>query len=205
MKAFARKIGMTHVYRENGQHTSVTVLELLPTKLCKVKGQDKEGYSGAVYGLFDIAKTARKSILNQYGDVKDGLVKVVEERLEDNTVHEGMKLGETVGIDKFNEGDSVNIVSTSKGKGFAGTVKRHGFNTGPKTHGSHNYRQPGSIGDTGPQRVVLGKKMAGHMGAIRKTFKNIEILRVEKDKNRIYLSGPVPGPNKTIVVVGKND
>ena len=204
VKVFAKKIGMTQVYDKSGKHEAVTVLGLLSTKPCKFKTKEGDGYNSVIYGLYENSKPARKSIANQFGRFGEELVKVVEERVNDGDASK-IEIGKEINTDNFDEGMKVSVVAISKGKGFAGTVKRHGFNTGPKTHGSHNYRQPGSIGDTGPQRVVKGKKMAGHMGFERNTIKNVSVIRLEKEKNRIYVSGPIPGANKSIVIIVKND
>lgn len=106
----------------------------------------------------------------------------------------------------FVQDDIVSVTATSKGKGFAGTVKRHHFHLGPKTHGSDNYRRPGSIGDTGPQRVVKGKKMAGHLGHRQTTIKNRKIILSNADKGELLIAGPIPGPNKGLVKIwSKNE
>lgn len=102
---------------------------------------------------------------------------------------------------EFKEKEKVNVTGVSRGKGFAGTVKRHHFHTGPKTHGSNNYRQPGSIGDTGPQRVVKGRRMGGHLGAKKSTIQNLEIFKIEPEKKRLYLRGAVPGPKNAQVLI----
>jgi large subunit ribosomal protein L3 len=118
---------------------------------------------------------------------------------------ENQELGATLDASVFKEGDKITVYGVSKGKGFAGTVKRHHFNTGPKTHGSNNYRQPGSIGPTYPQRTILGRRMAGHMGSENIKLKNVEIIRVEKQENRVWVNGSIPGANKTEVMIEKND
>jgi large subunit ribosomal protein L3 len=111
------------------------------------------------------------------------------------------KVGDTLKADVFAEGDIVSVTGTSKGKGFAGTIKRHNFHRGPKTHGSHNYRAPGSIGSMYPQHVVKGRKMAGQMGAEKVTIKNLKIVKVDSENNTIAIKGAVPGPNKSIVMI----
>lgn len=108
---------------------------------------------------------------------------------------------EAESLESFQEGEKVNITGISKGKGFAGTVKRHHFRTGPKTHGSDSYRRPGSIGSTFPQRVVKGRRMAGHLGAKRTTVQNLEVAKIDPPKKLILLRGAVPGPNKSKVMI----
>ena len=104
-------------------------------------------------------------------------------------------------LSEFNEKEKVNVTGISKGKGFAGTVKRHHFHTGPKTHGSNNYRLPGSIGDTNPQRVVKGRRMGGHLGAKKSTAQNLEIIKIEPENKRIFLKGAVVGPRNSTVSI----
>jgi len=199
MTVFAKKIAMTHLYNESGKHQAVTVLELLKTKICKMNDQDDKNKK-IIYGLFDSGREAKKSVLNQFKTMSQGLNRVVLS-IEENNDSEGFKPGDEVTIDKIEKGQDIKVISRSKGKGFAGTVKRHGFNTGPKTHGSHNYRQPGSIGDTNPARVIKGRKMAGHMGSDRITLKGCKVVEVKKEENIIWVRGSVPGANKSIVLV----
>lgn len=205
MKTFARKIGMTQVYDKNGRHCAVTVLELLKTRVCAIKRSTDSHQGAVVYGLFDHGKQANKSTRYQFKEQSEGLVRVIEEKIKPNEDSEDIKLGEKITKSSFQEGSEITAFSRSKGKGFSGTVKRHGFQTGPKTHGSHNYRQPGSIGDTNPARVVKGKKMAGHMGFENKTTKNLEVIKIENDRERIWIKGALPGPNKSIVILEKHD
>lgn len=201
MKVFAKKIGMTQVYDENGRHCAVTVLELLKTRICAVRQGADGSPSIVVYGLFDHGKQAKKSTRNQFKDFSEGLVKVIEEKVELDGAEKIIKPGDEIKKTSFQEGTEVTAFSRSKGKGFSGTVKRHNFQTGPKTHGSHNYRQPGSIGDTNPGRVVKGKKMPGHMGFENKTTKNLKIVKIESDCERVWVKGAVPGPNRTTVIL----
>jgi large subunit ribosomal protein L3 len=112
-----------------------------------------------------------------------------------------VNVGDKVDLSKFQVGEKVVVSATSKGKGFAGTVKRHNFNTGPKTHGSNNYRQPGSIGSAYPQRVVKGVRMAGHMGHEKVTVKNLIVAQIDMENNVIYIRGAVPGPSKGFVSI----
>src|SRR3990167_1131155 len=109
-------------------------------------------------------------------------------------------------IENFKEKEKLVVTGISKGKGFAGTVKRHHFHTGPRTHGSNNYRQPGSIGDTGPQRVVKGRRMAGHLGAKKTTVRNLEIYKIEAAKKLVFIKGGIPGPrNAKVLIWSRNE
>jgi large subunit ribosomal protein L3 len=112
-----------------------------------------------------------------------------------------LKVGDKLDVSVFEVGDKIQVTGTSKGKGFAGTVKRHNFNTGPKTHGSHNYRQPGSIGSGYPQHVFKGIKMSGRMGGDKITTKGLKIVSVDAENNLIAIKGAVPGPRKSIVMI----
>jgi large subunit ribosomal protein L3 len=201
MKIFASKIGMTHLYDQNGSHTPVTVLSLQKTVICGKKVKAKDGYDAVIVGLVNEKSKISKPLNGQFKKIT-GLARVIE----DNTASvETVDEGTVITAESFKEGDSLSVFAKSKGKGFAGTVKRHGFNTGPKTHGSHNYRQPGSIGDTGPQHVAKGKKMSGHMGDENVTVKEVMVVRIEKDLNRIWVKGAIPGSNKRTIILQKND
>jgi len=200
MQSFAKKIGTTHYYSEKGTHKIATVLELLETIACGTKSEEKDGYTAHIYALTTTKGSKSKSLAGQFKKVEN-IKKLKEEKIESS--NEGFEIGKAVKASDFSEGDSITIYGISKGKGFAGTVKRHSFNTGPKTHGSHNYRQPGSIGDTGPQHVVKGKKMAGHMGSTNAKIKGVKIAKVDEKRNTIWVNSPVPGPNKSLILIQK--
>jgi large subunit ribosomal protein L3 len=208
MKALiGKKVGMTHLFDPKGNMVPVTVLEVGPCTVVQVKTPKTDGYSAVQLG-FGLDKRISKP---QAGHVKDSghVAKTLREfRVEDLVEVEGedapkLKVGDKLAADIFAEGDKVVVTGVSKGKGFAGTVKRHNFNTGPKTHGSHNYRQPGSIGAGYPQHVLKGMKMAGHMGAEKVSVKNLTVVKVDATNNVIAVLGAVPGPRKgTIVIKG---
>lgn len=200
MQSFAKKIGMTHYYDDRGLHQVATVLELEKTVCAGIKSSEKNGYEAAIYALIG-SKCAPRSIDGQFKQIEN--IKALKE--QKGKFEKSIKIGEEVGISDFTEGDLVMVRGVSKGKGFAGTIKRHGFNTGPKTHGSNNYRQPGSIGDTGPSHVVPGKKMAGRMGYTNVKIKSVKICKVEPNKNRIWVNSPVPGAAKSKVLICKYD
>lgn len=199
MKIFAKKIGTTHIYDENGRHQVITVLGLQKTVVGKVKTQQKDGYSSLVMVQSSEKAKPKKSIAGQFKGLSPR--KVTEDRLDADSV--GIEANVEFKISDFSVGDIISIIATTKGKGFQGTVKRHSFNTGPKTHGSRNYRRPGSIGMTTPSRVTAGKPMSGHMGAERKTMKNVKIERIDEKLNTIWVKGHVVGPNKGELVVAK--
>jgi len=200
MKAFADKIGMTHAYDERGRHGAVTVLKLKKTILCGKKKSEIDGYAADIYALIDEKRPARKSIVSKYKEAKNAR-RMVEQKLSDDASQ--IEVGKPIGIGDFAVGDKVAAYGVSKGKGFAGTVKRHGFTTGPKTHGSCNYRKPGSIGPTSPSRVIKGRRMAGHMGATNVKVKNLVVVYVDEVNNSIWVKGSIPGAPKSQVVVEK--
>lgn len=199
MKALiTRKLGMTSTIAEDGVVTPITLLSASPNVITQVKDQEKDGY-GALQLGFETAKKVSKSVA---GHVKASKVtpKIIREfRVQEIT--EDMKVGESINADSFNVGDVVNVTGTSKGKGFAGTIKRHNFHRGRKTHGGRSYRRPGSIGSMYPQKIFKGKKMSGHMGNERVTTKNLKVGLIDTELNVIGVIGSVPGPRKGIVLI----
>lgn len=198
MKFFAKKVGMTHIYDEDARHIGVTVLDIAKTVIVGKKTVEKDGYSAYILGKTGKTNN-KKSFIGQISGAAN-IESLVEDRQE-NT--EEFKEKEILDAQKISVGDVFEIKAVTKGKGFTGTVKRHGFTTGPKTHGSNNYRQPGSIGPTYPQRVIKGRKMAGKMGAENTTVKKVKVLGVDVKLNRIMVKGSVPGPNKSSVILAK--
>lgn len=187
---------MTQVFNEVGHAVVATVLSVPEVFVSQIKTIEKDGYEAAQIGI-KTSKVAKASVIGKLKKlgIKDNLTKFIE------VDEPNLKAGDTLSLDSFKIEDEVTVIGTSKGKGFAGTVKRHNFHTGPKTHGSHNYRQPGSIGSAYPERVVPGKKMAGHMGVERITVKGLKILSVSAKEKTIIVNGPIPGPNRSYVVI----
>ena len=176
---------MSRIFDNNGNHIAVTLLQCQDTAISRIKtANSKDGYDAYV-----VEVKSNKA---------NGRSKTYEFRAE-NT--EQYKIGDQINATIFTENDKVTVESVSKGKGFAGTIKRYGFHRGPKTHGSHNVRQPGSIGGGYPQRVVAGKRMAGRMGGDNVTVKNLKIMAIDINDNIIAVSGAVPGPNNKIVKI----
>jgi len=199
MKAIlGKKIGMT-TYFDAENAIPATVLEVGPCFVSQIKTVGNDGYCSIqiAFGNTKKIKKPQSGHLKKAKITKD-LKNIREFRITDDEV-KNYQLGQEIKADIFKPGDLIDAEGISKGKGFAGTVKRHNFSTGPKTHGSHNYRKPGSIGATGPQRVLKGTKMAGHMGARKVTAKNIKILEIDLDKNLMFVRGAVPGANTGIV------
>ncbi|GAB6099847.1 50S ribosomal protein L3 [Halanaerocella petrolearia] len=204
MKAIlGKKVGMTQVFTDNGEVVPVTVVEAGPCPVIQKKTEEVDGYTAVQLG-FEDAKESRvnkplKGHFEKYGIEPK---KYIKEFRFDGA--EELETGDEVKADTFEAGDKVDVIGTSKGKGFAGTVKRWNFNTGPKTHGSRNYRLPGSIGQSAdPSRVFKGKKMAGHMGREKVTIQNLEIVKVDTEKNLLLVKGSVPGPKKGLLTIQK--
>jgi large subunit ribosomal protein L3 len=194
-----RKVGMTQVFAEDGTMVPVSVVAVEPNTVTELRTLDRDGYTAVQVG----AGTARRLTKPRAGQLKDlpRVRDVREFRVDDLS---GYEIGQTLDVGIFADGEAVNITGTSKGKGFAGTIKRHHFRRGPETHGSDSHRAPGSIGGgTYPGKVFRGTPMAGHMGHERVTVKNATILRTDSERNLLLVKGPVPGPRNALIVVRK--
>ncbi len=197
-----RKLGMTQVFGETGDVTGVTVLEVGPCHVVQVKTEERDGYRAVQLGFGPQkehrVKKPQRGHLRKAGV---GALRVLKESLLDED--EEVNPGDVVKVDQvFAPGDVVDVVGISKGRGFSGTVKRHGFGRGPESHGSKNIREPGSTGmHTFPGRVFKGKKMPGQFGARRTTVKNLTVVEVDPERNRLLVRGGVPGPAGGIVWV----
>ncbi len=192
--AATRKIGMTRVFNESGEVEVVSILSVIPSKIFALKGKEKDGYSAVVVEENKI--NALKSDKNSNKGLRNKASKKFEFRVEDEKKY---KTGDEIKAETFSAGDSVEVSGTSKGKGYTGAIKRHGYSRGPETHGSGQHRRTGSIGGAFPQRVVKGKKMPGRMGGAGVTTKNLKVIEAENDI--ILVSGSVPGPKKSIVKI----
>lgn len=194
-----RKIGMTSTIAEDGTVQAVTLLAATPNVVTQVKSVEKDGYSALQMG-FESAKNVVKPLAGHFKKAKATPKIIRETRVAELT--EDMKIGEIISADSFVVGDVVDVIGTSKGKGFAGTIKRHNFHRQRKTHGGKgNTRKVGSIGSMYPQKIFKGKKMAGQMGNERVTVKNLTVALVDTERNLIGVTGAVPGPRKSIVLV----
>jgi large subunit ribosomal protein L3 len=193
-----RKIGMTSIINDNGAAIAVTLLSATPNVVTQIKNTETDGYMAVQVGA-EKAKKANKALSGHFKPA-NMLPKIIREfRIEE--IPENIKVGENLNADLFSVGDVVDVTGTSKGKGWAGTIKRHNFHRGRKTHGGRSYRRPGSIGSMYPQRIFPGKKMAGHMGHEQVTTKKLKIALVDTDLNVIGVTGSVPGPRKGIIVL----
>jgi large subunit ribosomal protein L3 len=198
-----KKIGMAQVFRPDGQVVPVTLLKAGPCVVVQRKSPVKDGYDAVQLGLLEFAK-AKNLTKPLAGHIKKAGVEGVrflrELRLKPGVGD--LKTGDRVLVDQFKPSDKVDVIGVSKGRGFAGLVKRHHFRGGDATHGSMFHRAPGSIGASSfPSRVFPGLKMAGHMGAERVTVRNLEVIEVDAEENVLVVKGAVPGPNGGYVVV----
>ena len=196
-----RKLGMTQLFADDGTASGCTVVAAGPCAVMQVRSQDRDGYDAIQLGFEDTpdarVKKPQRAAAKKVGIAPKRFLR--EERLTGPAQH---SVGDTVTVEAFQVGELVDVVGTTKGRGFAGTVKRHGFGRGPKTHGSMNYRRPGSIGCSAyPSRVFKGKRMSGHYGAERNTTKNLEILRIDPERNLLFVRGSIPGPKGGFVQV----
>ena len=196
----ARKLGMTQVFQEDGSVARVTVLEAGPCAVTAVRKPERDGYD-AVQLAF--GQTKEKHLTKpELGHLRKADAPPMRRLREFREAGIEAQLGDSVTVDSFAAGERVKIAGTSKGKGFQGTIKRHNFASGPKSHGSHNVRAPGSIGASAtPSRVMKGIRGPGQMGNKRVTQKGLEIVRVDAEENLLLVRGSVPGPRGGIVEV----
>jgi large subunit ribosomal protein L3 len=205
-----KKVGMTQLFAADGTVTPVTVIKAGPCVVVQKKSATgRDGYNAVQIGLVEEKpvklKNVTKPMQGHFEKTGGGVppTRVLKEiRLE---AESDVNIGDTVLVDQqFGEGDMVEVVGTSKGRGFAGTIKRHNFNRGPESHGSMNVRAPGSIGQSAyPSRVIKGTRSSGHMGNARVTIKGLTVAKVDAENNLIMIRGAVPGANGTVVVIKK--
>jgi large subunit ribosomal protein L3 len=199
-----KKIGMTSIFLENGDSIGVTVLLAGPCHVLNKREKEKDKYSALQLGFIKIDKKNKiNKPLDGYFKKQDVLPcqHIREFKFDDIEKYE---VGNEIKVDIFKEGEKVNVIGVSKGKGFAGTIKRHNFSREPKTHGQKDkYRSPGSIGAVDAARVFKGKKLPGRMGNETVKVRNIEVVKVDLDRNLILLKGAIPGPNNALVAIEK--
>ena len=198
-----RKLGMTQIFTEEGRVVPVTVVESGNNLVLRNKTNETDGYNAVQIGFGDVKeKNVTKPLKGQFEKAGVKAVRFIREmRLAAPSEY---NVGDTIGVDIFAAGDLVDVVGTSKGKGFAGGIKRHNFARGPMGHGSKSHREPGSTGAmiSGPGgRVLKGKKLPGRMGGERVTVQRLTIVRVDTDRNLILIKGAIPGPKKGFVVI----
>jgi large subunit ribosomal protein L3 len=199
-----KKIGMTSIFDENGKNMPCTVIQAGPCVVTQVRTEEKDGYEAVQLGFDD--KTEKSAIKAEMGHAKKAGTSVKKKVVEFQGFEEEYKLGDTITVAHFEEGEFVDVTATSKGKGFQGVVKRHGFaGVGQATHGQHNrLRAPGSIGAASyPARVFKGMRMAGRMGTDTVKVQNLRVLKVVEDQNLLVVKGCVPGHKNAYVKIEK--
>jgi large subunit ribosomal protein L3 len=196
-----RKLGMTQVYRENGKVEAITAIEAGPCAITQIKTSDKEGYNAVQVGF----KESKRLNSAEKGHLKNLKTYRHLREFRLNSAPDN-KVGDLIDVNVFKQGDRVDVIGTSKGKGFAGVVKRHHFKGGPKTHGqSDRERHPGAIGSTTtPGHIKKGLRMAGHMGSQQVTAQRLEVIKIDTTRNLLLIKGAVPGSNNGLVVIKKS-
>lgn len=194
-----RKVGMTQVFEDDGTMVAVSVLAVEPNTVTRLRTVERDGYTAVQLGI-EPSRKLSKPERGQLGELPP-VATIREFRVDDLASYE---VGQTLDVSLFTAGDIVDVTGVSKGKGFAGHVKRHHFKRGPKTHGSDHHREPGSIGPgTTPGRVYRGLRMAGHMGDERVTTKKLRVVRSDPERNLLLVKGPLPGARNALILVKK--
>jgi large subunit ribosomal protein L3 len=198
-----KKLGMTGLFTSEGKYIPVTAIQLGPCVVTQIKTVTTDGYNALQLGFGEKKKSrvnkALEGHLKKSGETRFAFLREVY--VNDPGEY---GLGQTINIDIFNIGETIEVTGTSKGKGFSGVIKRHGFHGGKKTHGSHSHRIPGSIGCSAwPGKVIKGKKMPGQHGNARKTIRNLEIVDIRPEENLILIKGAIPGSRNSIVEIKK--
>lgn len=192
---------MTSLIGDDGGLNAVTLLSATPNVVTQIKDTENDGYQAVQVGFEEVKKEKIGKTLAGHLKAANASPKVIREFRIDGGLDENIKIGEKLSADLFEVGDVVDVTGISKGKGFAGTIKRHNFKRGRKTHGGRSYRRPGSIGSMYPQRIFKGKKMAGQMGHTQVTTRKLKVAMIDADQNLIGVAGAVPGPRKGIVLL----
>ena len=218
MKALlGKKLGMTQLFDESGNVARVTLIQAGPCVVTQVKTKDTDGYNAVQIGFGEAKHQPKpqaghqKAAGSNSSDMREIRIKDVQPGHPNAKAHEAsaaeamaLEVGAQIDVTAFEAGDNIQVTGVSKGKGFAGTIKRHNFTTGPKTHGSHNYRAPGSIGSGYPEHVFKGMRMAGRMGHDQVTVKGLKVVVVDAKLGVLAVSGAVPGPKRGLVMVRGN-
>jgi len=199
-----KKIGMTRIFTEDGLAIPVTVVEAGPCPVVQVKTEETDGYRAVQLGFG--AQKATRAAKAEVGHAQKANLEAAPAILREFAPAEGedYEPGQALTVDLFQAGDEVKVTGTSKGRGFQGAMKRHGFTGRPGSHGHPKARNPGSLGPgTDPSRVIKGKKLPGQMGNVRKTIRNIEVVKVDPERNLLFLKGGVPGSRNSYVFITK--
>ena len=195
-----KKVGMTQIFTEHGEVIPVTVVEAGPVVVTQIKTAEKDGYTAIQVGFEDAKEKALNKPQKGHLAAANTLKKHLKEFRVDSV--DGYTVGQEIKADLFAAGELIDVTGISKGKGFQGPIKRHGQSRGPETHGSRYHRRPGSMGACSyPGRVFKNKKLAGHMGSVKVTVQNLEVVRVDADKNFILVKGAIPGAKGSVVTI----
>jgi large subunit ribosomal protein L3 len=195
-----RKVGMTQIFNDAGQAIPVTVIEAGPCIVVQKKTPERDGYSAIQLGFGEKPeRVVNKPLKGHFAKAGVRPLRFLRELRVENV--EDYQVGQEIKADVFAAGERVDVVGTSRGRGFAGGIKRHGFHRGPMAHGSKYHRRPGSLGAKGPARVFKGRKLPGHYGVERVTVQNLEVVRVDPERNLLAVKGSVPGPRGGLLLV----
>ncbi len=195
-----KKVGMTQIFEEDGTSIPVTVIEAGPCVVVQKKTKETDGYQAVQLGFGEVKeKHVNKPLQGHFAKANIKALKHLKEFRSDDL--DDVEVGQEIKADVFQAGDRIDVTGISKGKGFAGSIKRHGFNRGPMAHGSKYHRRTGSLAAMGPARVFKGRKMPGHMGVNKVTVQNLEIVRVNAENNILAIKGAIPGPRKAVVYI----
>ena len=195
-----KKVGMTQIYTQEGEAIPVTVIEAGHCVVISKRTPEADGYSAIQLGFGEIKeKRVNKPLKGHFKKNSVKPVRFIKEFRTENI--EEFKVGQEIKVDIFDVGNRVDITGTSKGRGFAGTIKRHGFQRGPMSHGSKNHRRPGSSGALGPAHTFKGKRAPGHMGAERVTIQNLEVVKVDPENNLLAVKGAVSGIKGSLLMI----
>jgi large subunit ribosomal protein L3 len=199
-----RKLGMTQIFSDAGAAVPVTVIEAGPCPVTQIRTETADGYSSLQLGFEALKK--ERSPKAEIGHAAKAGLDYAPRTLKEFRVEsvDGYEVGQELKVDQFQEGDKIKVTGTTKGRGFQGVVKRHGFRGRPASHGHPKKRNPGTLGPgTNPSRVIKGKKMPGQMGAAQQTVRNLRVERVDAERNLIYVRGAVPGSRNSLVFIRK--
>ena len=195
-----KKIGMTQIFTEVGAVVPVTVVEAGPVVVTQIKTVEKDGYNAVQVGFGDVKEKSLNKPQKGHLAAANTLKKHLKEFRVDS--EEGYTVGQEIKADLFAAGEMIDVTGISKGKGFQGPIKRHGQSRGPESHGSRYHRRPGSMGACSfPGRVFKNKKLAGHMGSVKVTVQNLEVVRIDAEKNLILVKGAIPGAKGSVVTL----
>lgn len=195
-----RKVGMTQVFLENGELVPVTVVQAEPNVVLQTKTLETDGYEAIQLGFDDKKDHRANKAEKGHAEKANTTPKRYVREFRTSKVDE-FEVGQEIGVDVFESGDIIDVTGTSKGKGFAGSIKRHNYSTGPKTHGSRFHRTGGSMGSVDGSRVFKGKALPGQMGAEQVTIQNLEVVKVDAERNVILVKGNIPGAKKSLVKI----